>query len=204
MMRSSWSDPQLWEPLYFKRVPQGWIYGSPIRWWPFGLSPQSHFLLSDAQKDEITKVLGRSKWRLLILLFALVLPAPFLWIGLHAWGYSPLGILSVFVLYCVFAQCVLSAYYWLTLRTLLANAQPSSARITFGDRLNALAAIVPTGMLIFYGLLFAALVPLFGFQVLTSKEWDIVSLGIMLIGGCAAVYVLVMLAAKCRARQFGP
>ena len=202
MMRSSWSDPQLWEPLYFKRVPQGWIYGSPIRWWPFGLSPQSHFLLSDTQKDEVTRVLGRSSP--LILLFALVLPAPLLWIGLHAWGNSPLGMLLVFVLYGVFAQCVLKAYYWLALRTLLANAQPTSARITFGDRLNARAAIASTGMLIFYGLLFAALVPLFGFQVLTSKDWGIVALGSMLIVGCAAVYVLAMLAAKRKARQFGP
>jgi hypothetical protein len=201
MMRASWSDPQLWERLYFKRIPQGWIYGSPIRWWPLGLSP--HFLLSDTQKDEVTEVLGRSSWRLLIVLFALVLPAPVLWIGFHAWGHSPLGILLVFVLYGVFAQCVLNAYYWLALRTLLANAQPTSERITFGHRLNALAAIVPTGMLIFYGLLFAALVPLFGFQVLMSRDWDIVSLGSMLIVGCAAVYVLAMLAAKRRAKQFG-
>jgi hypothetical protein len=108
--------------------------------------------------------------------------------------------LLVFVLYGVFAQCVLNAYCWLALRTLLANAQPTSERITFGDRFNARAAIAPTGMLIFCGLLFAALVPLFGFQVLTSKDWDIVSLGGMLIVGCALVYILAMLAAKRRAK----
>lgn len=180
-----WNDPK-WEQLQFKRVPQGWIYGSPIRWSPFGISPHSHFLLSDVQKDEVTKVFGRWSWHLMAVMCLVFVPGfCLLWIFRDVWVTARPSALIAFVLYGVCAQYVLNVYYWLILRRPLADAQPTSERITFGERFNTTAQILPRGFLIFYAAFFALLILLFGYVPIKTKTWDLLSLALPFSSPCS-------------------
>lgn len=197
-----WKDPEAWESAIFKRVQQGWVYRSPIQWGPFGIGRPSHFLLSEAQKDELSNVLRRLNWYLAPAIVVVFFPGYLLfWSFRDVWFSAPLTAVVVFALYLLCAQYIYTLIYWLMLRSSLADGQPTSERITVGERFNAFAMIVPRGVLIFYAVFLAALLLLLGYVALRAKIWDLTLLASLVLFGGSIAGVLALLAAKRRAKQ---
>ena len=49
--------PYRWEKFLFERMAWGWVFRSPICWWPLSLGPARYYLLNDAQKAEIVRAM---------------------------------------------------------------------------------------------------------------------------------------------------
>jgi len=197
-----WNDQGTFESLVFKRVPLGWIYRSPIQWGPFGIGRASHFLLSDTQKDEISKILYRVDRYLALTLVILFLPAFFLLWSFRAAMFSmPLSAVAILALCLLAAQYAWTSIYWLMLRRSLAKAQPTSERIAFGERFNVVATAAPRGFLIFYAASFAALLVFYGYVAFRMKIWDWSAPAMMILAAGGIALFLALLAAKRRAKQ---
>jgi hypothetical protein len=197
-----WFKADGWEGLWFKRVPEGWIFQSPT-FWPFGLGPRQHYLVNESQKAEIAAAFGRMDWRILAGLGAAMLPGIILLIvfGMRpfVWNDPLLNMLLGAFLAGLWTQAVLSVFYWLALRSTLAEARPTRERITFTDRLNALAAMTPMATLILGCLLFITLCAFSAYEL--WKTWTVGSLLGMVFMGLITLYVCAMLTAKLRAKQ---
>lgn len=135
----------------FKRVSEGWVFRSPVCWWPLGLGPSRHYLVNETQKAEILRVLNRRDWRFPGLILCAVFPAMVL-AGVVFW-YGPLpgGFDLVFIsllLLGVWTQVLLNIFYSLALKSTLAGAPRTSERI-------AIAAMAPAGIWVFGGVIFS-------------------------------------------------
>lgn len=194
-----WNNPKAWEGLSFKRVPEGWIYASPIRWWPVGR--QKYVLLTDAQKNEVSDILDRWKWQQAALM--LLLMAPLLWCLLTFPNLMSdlLSLLAVLAVNTVCAQPLSGAFYWLILRKALANAQPTSERITFRERFAVLARLTPQALLIFYAVFLVGLIVFLGYVAFRKNLWDPSFVTTIVILAVPAAATIAALLAKRRFRQ---
>jgi hypothetical protein len=198
-----WLKADGWEAAWFKRGADGWIFQSPISW-TFGLGPRRHYLLTDTQKTEIVATLNRMDWRYLagavaVALVGLVPFFLFVWIvpvlgGDPSFNFGT-GILAMFF----WAQAVINVALWLLLRSILAGARPTRERITFTERLNASAAMMPTALLLLASLV---LIPGFGliaYEVFVLKK-NIGSLVVAVLAAPFVLYICAMLAVKLKAK----
>jgi hypothetical protein len=143
-MADSEPPPYRQEKFFFKRMAWGWVFRSPISWWPLGLGPRRCYLLNEAQKAKIVRTMFEMGWRRRTLrLAALLLGAVPLhvlyWKSLSMWmGYGlPLELYIVtFVLFlAVCEQIILNLLYRQALRPILAGASRTNDRIAFIERL---------------------------------------------------------------------
>ncbi|MGB9367432.1 MAG: hypothetical protein WCE79_15600 [Xanthobacteraceae bacterium] len=197
-----WNNPEAWDRAVFKRVPQGWIYRSPIQWVPFGIGQASYFLLNDAQKDRITRILRGAQWYVVAALLTLFLPAYIVAWTFRALAFSsPLSAALIVALGILALQYALALAYWLLLRKPLSEAQPTSERITFGEQFEAIAGTVPRALLIFYAVFFCALMVFFGYGAFRTGMGDLTSLTAIILLGVPAAAIIAALVVRRRARQ---
>jgi hypothetical protein len=186
-----WWNGEGWESLFFKRVPAGWIFQAPSPW-PFGR--RRHYLVSDSKRAEFVAEYERLNWRRVgpaLILGGIPLALGF-WLVPMLWN----SILLPTILISIVAGSLINAYFWWTLRPLLAGVPQTTERITFAERLRALAAVVPVGQLILFAILLAVLFVFSVLSALTSGSWQIDDL-ISAIGlGLMIVYFCAMLKAK--------
>jgi hypothetical protein len=201
MAQLGWWDRLLraGEPATFKRVPHGWIYASPIWWWPVGR--QKYFLLSDAQKNDVSEILRRWQWHFAALLLLLYLP-----LLVSFWTFPSLlsntaNLLAVFAVYIVCMQPLCGAFFWLILHRTLAGAQRTSERITIGEKFNAFAAAIPRAFLIFYVVFFVLLLVFFGYGAIITKLDFLTKTGSLALAGGGLAICWWLLRVKSRARQ---
>jgi hypothetical protein len=190
-----WWNGEGWENIFFKRVPTGWVFQAPSPWL-FGRG--RYYLASETQRAEIIAFFDHMSWRRIIaaLLLATVvcgLMAPLaLWLIPRLWNSVLLTMLPISIV----GGSLINAYFWWTLRPLLAGVPQTTERITFTERLRALAAVVPVGQLILFAILLAVLSVVWALAALTSSSWQIDDL-IGAIGvGLMIVYCCAMLKAK--------
>lgn len=197
-----WKDQPTFELLVFKRVPPGWVFRSPIKWGPFGIGRARHFLLSDAEKDEISKIIYRLDRFIALTAVLVFLPAfLLLWSFRNVLFSAPLTSVSIFAACLLCLQYIWTLAYWLMLRSSLSTAQPTSVRITVYERFNAVAGAAPRGFLIFYLVFFVLLLVLFGHSALKPNVGILASLGgLSLAAGGLVVFVMLLLANR-RAKQ---
>src|SRR4051812_43160618 len=58
--------PYKWERVLFERRAWGWVFRSPMNWWPLWLGPARYYLVNDAQKAEIESAMGEMRRRRLL------------------------------------------------------------------------------------------------------------------------------------------
>jgi hypothetical protein len=197
-----WKDRSTFESLVFKRVPQGWIYRSSIQWGPFGIGRPSHFLLSDAQKDEISNILYRLNRYLAVALLIVFLAAFLLLWSFRSWVFSaPLATAAILVVGVLLVQYLLTLVHWLMLRTSLGGTQPTSERITVGERFNAIARAAPRGFLRFYAVFFTGLLAFFINGAFRVRNLDLWLLPSVVLAAGGIIVMLLLLRAKHRAQQ---
>jgi hypothetical protein len=189
-----WWHGEGWENIFFKRVPTGWVFQA-LSPWPFGR--RRDYLVSETQRAEIIAFLDHVTWRHIIaaLLFATIvsgLMALALWLTPASWGARLLPILLV----CIVADCLVRTYFWLALRPLLAGGSRTTERITFTERLRALAAVVPVGPLILFAILLAIVFAFSAYLTLASSRWDIDGLIATPLLGLMLAYCVALLNAK--------
>ncbi len=194
-----------WEGLFFKRVSEGWVFRSPICWWPFGLGPTRHYLVNEIQKAEIVRRMGRLEdWRGrailvaaplvgLIPLFVLVWKLPAL--------ASELTSLVYFLLVWLWVQVVLNVRYSRALKSTLVGASQTSERITLVEMRNVPSATAPIGISIYGGLLFTSIFGLLVYEALVLKPPTIGRLIFIILIGLSATYCYAMLWVKLKAKQ---
>ena len=186
-----------WENIFFKRVLTGWVFQAPSPWL-FG--SRRYYLASETQRAEIIAFFDDVSWRRIIaaLLLATVvcgLMALALWLIPRLWNSILLTMLPISIV----AGSLINAYFWWTLRPLLVGVPQTTERITWGERLRALAAVVPTQGLIFFAILLASLFALLAYSTLTSGRWDIDGLIATPLLGLTLAYCLALLSAKRKA-----
>lgn len=186
--------PENLSDLYFKRVADGWLYRSHICWWPFGLGPSTHYLVTErALRDRDWD------WKSVALLVGPLLPLPLLLIGLHP--LTDVRFLAFLAIMALYGQAVVSAFYWLKLRPALAGAVPTNQQIGYAERYRALAARMPTKVLIIATMLFAALAALQVHSFITAKTLDLIALAGVILFSATAAWFLAVLAVKRRLKQ---
>src|SRR4051812_28385869 len=130
MARWSWSVDEKWEGLHFKRGREGWIFRSPISW-TFGLGPHRHYLVSEAQKDALARVLCRpNNWGgfAILMIVGLLGVAPLVvvvsWfpalVKLAITGTWHVYLMGIFM--ALWFQGIMNIYLWLKIRSTLAGA----------------------------------------------------------------------------------
>jgi hypothetical protein len=201
-MAQWWWRGDGWEDLWFKRVPEGWIFRAPKPWI---LSRQRHHLVSESQKKEIIALFSQVTWRFVIVVGLLGVIVVAVW----ALAVSLVPSQTAFLVTIVFsfvAGYLANTYFWLPLRPLLAGVPPTTERITSSELLRARAAIMPLPQLILSTLLLAVYCALFAYAAFTSA-WGIYppidSLTLAAVSGWLAFYFFAMLRAK-RKMTSGP
>src|SRR5262249_15790524 len=194
-MAQWWWRGDGWEDLWFKPVPEGWIFRAPKPWI---LSRQRHYLVSESQKKEIIALFSQVTWRFVVVVGLLGVIVVAVW----ALAVSLVPSQTAFLVTIVFsflAGYLVNTYFWLPLRPLLAGVPPTTERITSSELLRARAAIMPLPQLILSTLLFAAYCALFAYGAFMSA-WGIYppidSLTLAAVSGWLAFYFFAMLRAK--------
>jgi hypothetical protein len=202
MARWEWFADEKHERFFFKRGPQGWIFQSPISWWPFGLGPRRHYLVSEAQKAEIARILCHQDWRVFAVTVAVAFlgVAPFPVLLPMPWNYESLHFLVALVFCCLWVQVVFNVFYWLTLRSKLVGAPRTSDRITLVEQLHAMVAVMPVGMLILCCSMSALMLGFLTYDALTSKTSIIGSLIGVVVMGLFATYSFAILRIKLKSK----
>lgn len=204
--------PYRWESFLFERMAWGWVFRSPICWWPLWLGPSRHYLLGGAQKAEIVRAMREVRRRRTLHLAALLLGAVPLfvlhWKSLSLWvDYGlPLELLMVTLILFValWAQIVLNLLHRQALRPLLAGALRTDVRIriAFIEQARAYADTSSVATWIFGGLVSAAAFGLSAHQWLASKTPHLFAgpIGLILMG-LGVVLFFAMAGIKRKARR---
>lgn len=207
--------PYRWEKFLFERMAWGWVFRSPICWWPLGLGPARHYLLNDAQKAEIVRAMCEVWRRRTLRLAALLLGAvPLLvlyWKSLSLWAdYGlplELSMVTLMLLLALWAQIILNLLYWQALRPFLAGALRTNGRIriAFIEQARAHADTSSVTTWILGGLVFAAAFGLSAHEWLVSKTPHLFpgSTSSILVG-LGAVFFFAMAGIKLKAKRLNP
>jgi len=207
--------PYRWEKFVFERMAWGWVFRSPICWWPLWLGPARHYLLNDAQKAEILRAMCEVWRRRTLRLAALLLGAvPLLvlhWKSLPLWvDYGlplELPMVTLMLSLAPWAQVILNLLYWQALRPFLAGALRTNARIRIGfiEHVRAHADTSSVTTWIFGGLAFAAAFGVAAHDWLVSKTPHVFPGPISLIlMGLGAVFLFAMAGIKPKAKRLNP
>jgi hypothetical protein len=207
--------PYNWEKFLFERMAWGWIFRSPVCWWPLWLGPGRYYLLNDAQKAEIVRAM-RAVWRRWTLrLTALLLGAVPLfvlsWKTIPLWAdYGlplELSMVALVLLFALWAQIILNVLYGRALRPFLAGALPIKVRMSVAliDQVRAHADTSSVATWIFGGLVFAAAFAVAGHDRLVAKTSPLFSGSISLVLiGLGVVFFFAMAAIKLKAQRLNP
>jgi len=203
--------PDKCEKLLFERMAWGWVFRSPICWWPFWLGPARYYLLNDAQKAEIERAMCEVRRRRTLRLAAFLLGAiPLLvlywkltWLSV---GYGlplELPMITLVLFLSLWTQIILNLFYRQVLRPVLAGAlRTNGPRISFIERARAYADTSSAAIWIFGGLVFAAAFGCVAHAWLVSKPPHLVPGPIsLMMFGLAVVFTFAMAGIKLKAKR---
>jgi len=192
----------------------GWVFRSPISWWPFLLGPARYYLLNDAQKAELERAMCdvRRRWTLRLAAYLLgaiplsVLNWKLSWLSV---GYRlplELPVLTLVLFLSLWTQIILNLLYRQALRPVLADALRTNGRkISFIERARAYADTSSAAIWIFGGLVFAAAFGCLSHEWLVSKPPHLVPGPISLIlFGLGALSLFAMAAIKLTSERLNP
>jgi hypothetical protein len=151
--------PYRQEKFFFKRMAWGWVFRSPISWWPFGLGPRRYYLLNEAQKAQTARGVAPPRAIAGCLAPRFCIPSVVVWKAARPWvlELSPLALSLLFGLWAgLWAQIVFNLFYWQALRPILADAPRTDNRISFAELARASADTQSVATWIFGGLVAAA------------------------------------------------
>jgi hypothetical protein len=200
------------EKFFFKRMGWGWVFRSPISWWPLALGPRRYYLLNEAQKAQTARAMFDMEWRRRALLVAASLagnipPAVLAWKAVpwavgHEWR---LGLLFLAppLLGVLWYQFIYNLVVGQALRPILAGAASTSNRISFAEQARASAATQSVATWIFGGLVAAATSGFGAYDWLVSAP-RIVGLSAAILGGLAAAFCFAMVRIKLKAKLLSP
>jgi hypothetical protein len=196
-------------------VAWGWVFRSPICWWPLWLGPARYYLLNGAQKAEIVRAMCEVWRRRTLRLAALLLGAvPLLvlyWKSLSLWvDYGlplELSMVTLMLFLALWAQIILNLPYWQALRPFLAGALRTNRRIriAFIEQARAHADTSSVTTWILGGLVFAAAFGWSAHEWLVSKTPHLFpgSISLILVG-LGAVFFFAMAGIKLKAKRLNP
>jgi hypothetical protein len=214
MADSEKPTPYNWEKLLFERMAWGWVFRSPISWWPLWLGPARYYLLNDAQKAELERAMcevrRRRTLRLAVYLLGAIPVSVLYWkLTWLSVGFGlPLELpLIIFILFLsLWTQIILNLLYRQALRPVLADAlRTNGRRISLIERARAYADTSSAAIWIFGGLVFAAAFGFVAHAWLVSKPPHLVPGPISLIlFGLGALSLFAMAAIKLKAERLNP
>jgi hypothetical protein len=201
--------PYRQEKFFFKRMAWGWVFRSPISWWPFGLGPRRYYLLNEAQKAQTARAMFDMGWRRRALLLAawplgFNIPSVVVWKAARPWVLepSPLALSLLVGLWAgLWAQIVFNLFYWQALRPILAGAPRTDNRISFAELARASADTQSVATWIFGGLVAAATSGFGAYDWLVSDHRIIGPLTAIL-AGLVASFCFVMV--KIKVKRLNP
>jgi hypothetical protein len=204
--------PYRQEKFFFKRTAWGWVFRSPISWWPLGLGPRRYYLLNDAQKAQTARAMFDMGWRRRALLVATSLPG-YIPPAVLAWKAVPwavghelrLGLLFLAppLLAALWYQIIYNLVHWQALRPILAGAARTNNRISFAEQARASAATQSVTTWIFGGLVAAATSGFGAYDGLVSTP-RIIGPTTAILGGLVAAFCFAMVRIKLKATRLSP
>jgi hypothetical protein len=200
------------EKFFFKRMAWGWVFRSPIFWWPLGLGPRRYYLLNDAQKAEIVRAIFEMGWRRRALLVAAsllgVIPLAALVWKAAPWAVGHelrLGLLLLAppLLAGLWYQFILNLVLWQALRPILASEARTNNRISFAELARASAATQSVATWIFGGLVAAATSGFGAYDGLVSEP-RILAPTTAILAGLVAAFCFAMVRIKLETKRLSP
>jgi hypothetical protein len=173
-----------WDEVSFKQVNDGWLFAPPSVW------PRRKYLVTDAQKAELSKPLRRMMWMQLgAIAVVCFLMGVFLDGRDRVTYWAGFGSAAILMIVLSWACSVV------VMRPLLNGLVPTQEKITFADRFKRQAEAIPNTVIIIMGLfslmLFAA-----GALVSLKAKLNVQMIFGMVVFGILSLYWVALFAAK--------